>query len=63
MPIENSPSWEHVNKAFSKQSGHFDEDDSSNPVLQLWRKRIYAHVDQFVNPGSKLLELNAGYRY
>lgn len=60
MPIEQRLTWEHVNKAFSKQSGHFDEDDLSNPVLQLWRKRIYAHVDQFIKPDSKILELNAG---
>jgi ubiquinone/menaquinone biosynthesis C-methylase UbiE len=32
----------------------------ANPILQEWRKRIYAHVQSFLKPGSYLLELNAG---
>ncbi|HCW06626.1 MAG TPA: hypothetical protein DGG95_04585 [Cytophagales bacterium] len=55
-----SSHWVSINKAFSKQSIHFDQDDEANPVLQTWRKRVYHHVDQFVKPGSKILELNAG---
>ncbi|GHN00391.1 hypothetical protein WSM22_18800 [Cytophagales bacterium WSM2-2] len=59
MPNE-SQAWEQVNKAFSKQSPHFDSDDFVNPVLQHWRTRIYQHVDRFIHPNSKILELNAG---
>jgi ubiquinone/menaquinone biosynthesis C-methylase UbiE len=49
-----------VQRAFSKQAEHYDEDDFSNPILQDWRERVYAHLNFFLNPGSKILELNAG---
>ncbi len=54
------PSEDNINAAFSKQSSHFDEDDCTNSVLQQWRKKIYAHIDQFLKPNSTILELNAG---
>lgn len=60
MPTELTDQWKNVDRAFSKQSTHFDEDDFSNPILQEWRQRIYAHVDKFLKPDSKILELNAG---
>ncbi|MBI1768796.1 MAG: methyltransferase domain-containing protein [Bacteroidetes bacterium] len=60
MPTELIDQWKNVDQAFSKQSIHFDEDDFSNAILQEWRKRIYKHVDQFIKPNSKILELNAG---
>lgn len=49
-----------VNNAFSKQSSHFDEEDAGNPVLQRMRQQVYRHVQQFLQPASKILELNAG---
>ncbi len=49
-----------VQRAFSKQAPHYDQDDSSNPVLLDWRQQVYAHVNQFLKPGSRMLELNAG---
>lgn len=60
MPTEMVDQWKSVDAAFSKQSAQFDKYDSLNPVLQAWRERIYAHVDQFIKPNSKILELNAG---
>lgn len=60
MPVESIDRWRNVNAAFSKQSFHFDEDDFSNPILQAWRQRIYAHVDRFIKPQSRILELNCG---
>ena len=60
MPIELTDQRKSIDAAFSKQSTHFDEDDILNPVLQAWRQRIYAHVDQFIKPNSRILELNAG---
>ena len=57
MPTDQ---WQEVNAAFSKQSTHFDEDDLSNFILSLWRQRIYRHVENFLRPNSKILELNAG---
>src|SRR4051794_16595615 len=49
-----------VQKAFSKQATHYDQDDSSNPILLDWRKKVYTHVNQFLKPGNRILELNAG---
>lgn len=49
-----------INKAFSNQSYHFDEDDRGNSILQDLRKQVYSHVDRFLPVQSKILELNAG---
>ncbi|MEQ8425347.1 MAG: class I SAM-dependent methyltransferase [Cyclobacteriaceae bacterium] len=49
-----------VAKAFGKQAAHFDEDDLSNPILTSWRTHIYNHFDHFLQPSSRILELNAG---
>jgi ubiquinone/menaquinone biosynthesis C-methylase UbiE len=55
-----SHTFESVNRAFSKQSSHFDEEDKSNPVLSDMRQQIYDHVWQYLRPGDNILELNAG---
>lgn len=47
-------------KAFSKQSAIFDEIYSSNIIIQYKRQRVRDHLQQFLKPGSKILELNAG---
>ena len=47
-------------KAFSKQSAIFDELYSSNLTIQYKRQRVRDHVQQWLIPGSKILELNAG---
>jgi ubiquinone/menaquinone biosynthesis C-methylase UbiE len=52
--------FDNVSKAFSKQAPKFDEEDFSNPILQWMRERVRAHVEQFLEPGNKILELNAG---
>jgi ubiquinone/menaquinone biosynthesis C-methylase UbiE len=49
-----------VNKAFSRQAAHYDHDDQNNIVLQDLRRQVYKHVDGFLKPGSRILELNAG---
>src|SRR5436190_17384955 len=49
-----------VNRAFSKQSTHYDADDARNVILHSWRQQVYAHVDPSLKPGSRILELNAG---
>jgi ubiquinone/menaquinone biosynthesis C-methylase UbiE len=49
-----------VNNAFSKQSSSFDEEDLKNPVLQRMRKQVYGHVEHYLKPKSRILELNAG---
>ena len=47
-------------EAFSKQSSVFDELYSSNNIIQYKRERVRLHVLQFLQPGSNILELNAG---
>ena len=47
-------------KAFSKQSAIFDELYSSNLIIQYKRQRVRDHVQQWLHPNSKILELNAG---
>ncbi len=47
-------------KAFSKQSAIFDDIYSSNIIIQYKRQRVRDHLEQFLKPNSKILELNAG---
>jgi ubiquinone/menaquinone biosynthesis C-methylase UbiE len=49
-----------VNLAFSKQSVHYDRLDKDNIILQDLRAQVYEHVQKFLKPKSKILELNAG---
>ena len=46
--------------AFNKQSTVFDEIYSDNTIVQYKRRCVRGHVQQFLNPGSRILELNAG---
>jgi ubiquinone/menaquinone biosynthesis C-methylase UbiE len=52
--------FEAVNRAFTKQSFHYDHDDRTNIVLKDMRAQVYEHVDRFIKPNSFILELNAG---
>ncbi len=47
-------------KAFSKQSAIFDDIYSDNIIIQYKRQRVRDHLQQFLKPHSKILELNAG---
>jgi ubiquinone/menaquinone biosynthesis C-methylase UbiE len=47
-------------KAFTKQSAIFDELYSTNLIIQYKRQRVRDHVQQWLKPNSKILELNAG---
>jgi ubiquinone/menaquinone biosynthesis C-methylase UbiE len=60
MGGNTSENFQSVNQAFSKQASHFDEQDTANPILQDLRKQVYTHVEKFIQPKSKILELNAG---
>jgi ubiquinone/menaquinone biosynthesis C-methylase UbiE len=46
--------------AFNKQANVFDEIYSGNTIIQYKRRRVREHVQRFLNPGSTILELNAG---
>lgn len=47
-------------KAFSKQSFVFDDIYSRNTIVNYERERVRNHVQQYIKPGSKILELNSG---
>src|ERR1700753_1802911 len=49
-----------INKAFTKQSYHYDKDDEENAILQWMRKVGRGHVLKFLKEEGKILELNAG---
>ena len=51
---------EAVNRAFSKQSHHYDQQDLANPILKDMRLQVYDHVRAYLKTGSSILELNAG---
>lgn len=46
--------------AFSRQSAVFDTLYGSNTIVQYKRERVRHHVQQFLPPAGKILELNAG---
>jgi len=46
--------------AFEKQAAVFDNIYSGNKIIQYKRRRVREHVQQFLTPGSTILELNAG---
>ena len=46
--------------AFSKQAAGFDAYDAGNTIIHYKRKRVREHVLRFLQPGSAILELNAG---
>ncbi|CAN5829605.1 class I SAM-dependent methyltransferase [soil metagenome] len=46
--------------AFNRQSVIFDDLYASNSIIQYKRDRVRQHVLQFLQPGSHILELNAG---
>jgi ubiquinone/menaquinone biosynthesis C-methylase UbiE len=56
----NSLNEQAAEKAFNKQSAVFDQLYSGNAIIQYKRKRVRDHVQQFLKPNSKILELNAG---
>ncbi len=49
-----------VDRAFSTQAPHFDQEDAANAVLQDLRKQVYQHLSRVLKPASHVLELNAG---
>ena len=46
--------------AFSRQAPLFDALYSGNPIIQYKRDRVRAHLQQYLLPGSHILELNSG---
>lgn len=47
-------------RAFTAQSGLFDEIYSGNTIVNYKRERVRAHVLQYLSPDAAMLELNSG---
>jgi ubiquinone/menaquinone biosynthesis C-methylase UbiE len=61
--VSHSPksvSEQAAEKAFTKQSIHFDDIYSPNLIIQYKRQRVRDHVIQYLPANSTILELNAG---
>jgi ubiquinone/menaquinone biosynthesis C-methylase UbiE len=46
--------------AFTRQSTIFDSLYTADTIIRYKRQRIWRHVKQYLQPGSSILELNAG---
>jgi ubiquinone/menaquinone biosynthesis C-methylase UbiE len=46
--------------AFSETAPKYDAFAEDHPHLSRMRAKVYAHLERFVEPGAKVLELNAG---
>lgn len=47
-------------KAFTAQSGVFDDIYAANTIVNYKRERVRAHVLQYLKPSAEILELNSG---
>ncbi len=61
MEIDNATSNEqNASIAFSKQSAEFDLLYSNDTIIQYKRQRVRDHILNYLQPDSKILELNSG---
>ena len=60
LPSSSIQNEQQAARAFSQQSLVFDGYDAGNTIIAYKRQRVYAHVLQWLAPGGRILELNAG---
>jgi ubiquinone/menaquinone biosynthesis C-methylase UbiE len=60
MDIMHNTQELQASKAFNKQASLFDTLYRDNPIIQYKRSRVREHVMQYLQPGNRMLELNAG---
>ncbi len=58
--IEERDHFEHVAQAFSYKANIYDEFGKDHPNLERMRQKVYGHVLRFIEPGARILEINAG---
>jgi len=49
-----------IAEAFSRTAEQYDRFAEAHPHLTRMRHKVYAHLQRFVSPGQRILELNAG---
>ena len=60
MPTTNKDNEITVSDAFSRQSVVFDEIDKASSSIVWMRERVRKEVLSYIQPGSRILELNCG---
>jgi ubiquinone/menaquinone biosynthesis C-methylase UbiE len=58
--MDNTDNEVHVSDAFSRQSIVFDEIDKASSSIVWMRERVRKEVLSYIQPGSRMLELNCG---
>jgi len=49
-----------IAEAFSRTAGKYDAFAEDHPHLTRMRRKVYSHLKRFLEPGARILELNAG---
>ena len=49
-----------IAEAFSRTAEKYDQFGDDHPHLARMRRKVYAHLARFLQPGARILELNAG---
>ncbi|MGE5223115.1 MAG: class I SAM-dependent methyltransferase [Omnitrophica WOR_2 bacterium] len=58
--ISEKEHFDRVAQAFSYKAGVYDAFGRDHPNLSRMRSKVYAHVLGFLQPGTRILEINAG---
>jgi ubiquinone/menaquinone biosynthesis C-methylase UbiE len=58
--LVNSANESKAARAFTGQSGVFDQLYNADPVIQYKRQRVREHILKYAKPGGRMLELNCG---
>ena len=58
--MSNSVQEKAVASGFSKIYSHYEELSRSNIIDRTMRNQLYSHIDRFLKPEQRILELNSG---
>ncbi len=56
----SEPPLDTIAEAFSRTAEKYDQFGDDHPHLKRLRHKVYDHLDRVLQPGSSILELNAG---
>ena len=56
----NEPPFDTIAEAFSLTAEKYDAFANDHPHLDRLRRKVYDHLERFLLPGERILELNAG---
>jgi ubiquinone/menaquinone biosynthesis C-methylase UbiE len=59
-PSFAEPHFAAIAEAFSRAAEKYDQFGDDHPHLFRMRRKVYAHLQRFLPPGARILELNAG---